>query len=123
MSARQKRSSDRGWYWAALLLGTVALAIGCNPGTLSYFLMPWVDDKVPPRVNVQTTAPPPSTADTTPAPAPTDSTPNQGQPTTTTVTTPRRTAPRTAPTLHLTNRLLVRVWKWNRARPVVSHSG
>src|SRR2546425_10588830 len=52
MSARQKRSSDRGWYWAALLLGTVALAIGCNPGTLSYFLMPWVDDKVPPRVKL-----------------------------------------------------------------------
>jgi hypothetical protein len=44
-----KQASDRGWRWAAFLLGTLWVSIGCTPATLSMFFMPFVDDKIPPR--------------------------------------------------------------------------
>jgi hypothetical protein len=40
--------AERRWRWAALLLSAAVLSIGCNPMMLSYFLIPWADDKVQP---------------------------------------------------------------------------
>jgi len=37
-----------GWKWTAFLLGTLWVAIGCNPATLTGILMPFSDDRVPP---------------------------------------------------------------------------
>lgn len=37
------------WRWAAFVLGTLWLSIGCSPATMSMFLLPFYDDKVPPR--------------------------------------------------------------------------
>ncbi len=42
--------NDKAWRWAALILGTVVLGIGCNPLTLCSFLLPWGEDKEPPQV-------------------------------------------------------------------------
>src|SRR6516162_7787893 len=35
--------------WALYVLTGFWLSFGCNPATLSMLLMPWVDDKEPPR--------------------------------------------------------------------------
>src|SRR5262249_10853549 len=40
---------ERRWRWAAVLLGAVVFSIGCNPATLSYFLLFGKDDKVDPE--------------------------------------------------------------------------
>jgi hypothetical protein len=37
------------WHWAAFILGTLWVSIGCTPATLSMFFLPFVDDKIPPR--------------------------------------------------------------------------
>ena len=37
-----------GWRWTAFLLGSLWVAIGCNPATLTGILMPFSDDRVPP---------------------------------------------------------------------------
>ncbi len=37
-----------GWKWTAFLLGSLWVAIGCNPATLTGILMPFSDDRVPP---------------------------------------------------------------------------
>jgi hypothetical protein len=46
---QQTQSSARKncWRLAALLLTTLVFGLGCNPGTLSYMLMPWMDSKEP----------------------------------------------------------------------------
>jgi hypothetical protein len=35
--------------WVMYILAGVWLSVGCSPGTLAGFLLPWVDDKEPPR--------------------------------------------------------------------------
>jgi hypothetical protein len=42
-----KHSRLRAWKWTALLLGTLWVSIGCTPATLTYFLMPFSDDRIP----------------------------------------------------------------------------
>src|SRR5207253_506396 len=37
------------WLWAALFLSMAGLVIGCNPQTLNFLLMPWVDDREQPK--------------------------------------------------------------------------
>ena len=37
------------WKWTAFLLGTVWVAIGCTPATLTYMMMPFSDDRIPPK--------------------------------------------------------------------------
>src|SRR5438105_2191180 len=37
-----------GWKWTAFLLGSLWATIGCTPATLTYMLMPFSDDRVPP---------------------------------------------------------------------------
>ncbi len=39
---------ERPWYWAAFVLGTMWVSIGCTPASLSMFFMPFVDDKIAP---------------------------------------------------------------------------
>ncbi len=52
VAATKQADYERRWRWTALLMGGVALVIGCNPATLAYFLIPWVEDKVPARVKL-----------------------------------------------------------------------
>jgi hypothetical protein len=42
-------SHERRWRWAALLLGAIVLSIGCNPATLSYFMLFGKEDKNDPE--------------------------------------------------------------------------
>jgi hypothetical protein len=42
-------NSRRCLLWAILFLGTAVLALGCTPATLNFLLMPFVDDKLPPK--------------------------------------------------------------------------
>jgi hypothetical protein len=35
--------------WTILLLGTLWVSIGCGPATLSYFVLPFADDRIPPK--------------------------------------------------------------------------
>src|SRR5437763_10556375 len=35
--------------WAVLFLGTAGLVVGCSPQALNFLLMPFVDDKIPPK--------------------------------------------------------------------------
>ncbi len=36
--------------WAAVFVGAASLVVGCNPQTLNFLLMPFVDDKEPPKL-------------------------------------------------------------------------
>lgn len=40
--------------WLLVLLGPALLSLGCNFAALSYFLLPWMEDKVPPKVPLMT---------------------------------------------------------------------
>jgi hypothetical protein len=40
-------AKNRTWFLAALVLGSAWMAIGCNPASINFLLMPFVDDKVP----------------------------------------------------------------------------
>src|SRR5437764_900240 len=40
---------ERYWPWAVLFLGIAGMTLGCNPQTLNFLLMPFVDDKVQPK--------------------------------------------------------------------------
>ena len=42
-----KQSNLRAWKWSALMLGTLWVSIGCSPATITYFLMPFSDDRIP----------------------------------------------------------------------------
>jgi hypothetical protein len=42
-------SRERRLRWAAIILGTVVLSIGCNPAMLTYFLLPFSDNKAAPQ--------------------------------------------------------------------------
>jgi len=52
--ARKDRQAtvDRRWRGAALLLGAVVVSIGCNPATLSYFLLFGKEDKNDPECQI-----------------------------------------------------------------------
>ncbi|MCI0685223.1 MAG: hypothetical protein L0Y71_24250 [Gemmataceae bacterium] len=47
-------SNLRGWKWTAFLLGTLWVSIGCNPGSLSMLLVPFSDDRIPPKCPLAT---------------------------------------------------------------------
>ena len=47
--ASSSQSNLRAWKWTALLLGTLWVSIGCTPATLTYFFMPFSDDRIPPE--------------------------------------------------------------------------
>lgn len=50
MVAHARSAADRRWASLVLLLGSITLAIGCNPLTMaSFFLLPWLNDKLPPE--------------------------------------------------------------------------
>jgi len=55
---RRLTASEKRWRWAAGILGTLALSVGfgCDLASMSYFLMPWADDKIPAQVKL---TPPP----------------------------------------------------------------
>src|SRR5713101_7968062 len=58
MKSPQKRlwmGSEKRWRWAAGILGVLALSFGfgCDLATMSYFLMPWADDKIPAQVKLE----------------------------------------------------------------------
>ena len=40
--------------WLYLFLVTALLSMGCNFATMTYFLLPWMDDKAPPKVPLTT---------------------------------------------------------------------
>src|SRR6516162_6808071 len=48
-------ASEKRWRWAAGILGAVALSVGfgCDLASMSYFLMPWMDDKIPAEVKLE----------------------------------------------------------------------
>lgn len=41
------RRRERGWKWTALVLGLAWCSFGCNPASLSFLLLPFVDDRRP----------------------------------------------------------------------------
>ncbi len=43
------QSHVKSWRWAAFLLGSLWVSIGCTPATLTYMLMPFSDDRIQPR--------------------------------------------------------------------------
>lgn len=47
--AHSTQSSLRTWRWTALLLGTLWVSIGCTPATVTWFLLPFSDDRIPPK--------------------------------------------------------------------------
>jgi hypothetical protein len=49
MAAFTSPSRGHYWLWAAIFLGSTGLVIGCNPQTLNFLLMPFVDDKEQPK--------------------------------------------------------------------------
>ncbi len=42
------------WKWAALLLGTLWVSVGCGPASLIYFLSPFSDDRIPAKCKLAT---------------------------------------------------------------------
>lgn len=42
-------SNLRGWKWTAFLLGTLWVSVGCGPANLAMLLVPFSDDRVPPK--------------------------------------------------------------------------
>lgn len=40
--------------WLYVLLAAVTMSMGCNFASMSYFLMPWMDDKTPPKMPLTT---------------------------------------------------------------------
>jgi len=49
MAATTSFGYGRIGLWVALFLGSSGLIIGCNPQTLNFLLMPFVDDREPPK--------------------------------------------------------------------------
>src|SRR5687768_9540776 len=45
-------SNNRTWLRVGVALGLAWFSIGCNPSTLNFLLMPWVDDRIPPKVKL-----------------------------------------------------------------------
>jgi len=45
---------DKRWLWTAGILGVLmlSLGLGCDLATMSYFLIPWADDKIPAQVKL-----------------------------------------------------------------------
>src|SRR5262245_16815323 len=52
--AKRWTKFDRVGLWAALVLGTAWLAIGCSPASLSYLFLPFVEDKIPAKCKLAT---------------------------------------------------------------------
>lgn len=49
MTSPKVRNVDHRCWWLALVLGGVWLSIGCSPGMISYMLLPFVDNNLPPQ--------------------------------------------------------------------------
>lgn len=45
--AKTMQSPLRAWRWTALLLGTLWVSIGCTPATVTWFFLPFSDDRLP----------------------------------------------------------------------------
>jgi hypothetical protein len=41
--------ASRRWGWVVILLGGLWMSVGCNPSLITYFLLPFGDDGVPPK--------------------------------------------------------------------------
>lgn len=46
-TARKSRLS--GWKWTAFILGALWVSIGCGPANITYLLLPFSDDRIPPK--------------------------------------------------------------------------
>jgi hypothetical protein len=49
MPDRKAGTREKYWIAAAILLTASWLSIGCSPTSLNFLLMPWVDDRIPPK--------------------------------------------------------------------------